>query len=80
MSLHAHLSATLHDGIRAEHNGATCQLAIIGADGQIIDAGDAVNRAITKLIAEAWRNTMIGQGHLRVLAKPEPSKPGRLAA
>ena len=51
-------------------NGQPAQLAIIAADGSIAAIGADVAREIEAAVINCLRNTMKGQGFLRVLSNP----------
>ncbi|MET3554905.1 hypothetical protein [Burkholderia sp. 567] len=51
-------------------NGEPATLAVIDMQGRIIDSGPNVMRAVWEVAIRAYRNFLIGNGHLRVLSKP----------
>lgn len=51
-------------------DGNPATLAVVDRDGNVIDAGPAVARAVWDVAIRSYRNFLIGSGHLRVLSKP----------
>lgn len=51
-------------------NGQPAQLAIIAADGSIAAIGADVAREIEAAVINCLRNTLKGQGFLRVISNP----------
>ncbi|WGS40379.1 hypothetical protein LFL97_11575 [Burkholderia sp. JSH-S8] len=70
-SLASAISAVSYQGLSvAAPTGEPATLAVIDQSGKVIDAGPAVMRAVWDVAIVAYRNFLIGSGHLRVLAKP----------
>ena len=55
-------------------DGRPATLAIIDADGRVIESGPAVVRAVWNVVIEAYRNYWRGMGWLKVRA-PAPERP-----
>ncbi|QVN18941.1 hypothetical protein [Burkholderia pyrrocinia] len=51
-------------------DGAPATLAVVDQNGKVIEAGPSVMRAVWDVAIRSYRNFLIGNGHLRVLAKP----------
>ncbi|AIO49743.1 putative bcep22gp07 [Burkholderia cepacia] len=51
-------------------DGNPATLAVVDQNGKIVEAGPSVMRAVWDVAIRAYRNFLIGNGHLRVLAKP----------
>lgn len=64
----AQISAVVHEGLNITANGQPCQLAIINADGQIIESGEQVAREAFAVAVESYKNMLKGMGHLRVFS------------
>lgn len=60
---YAGLSVTTADGKPAH-------LAVVDDDGRVLAAGDEIEKAAWEAAILAYRNFLIGKGHMRVLAKP----------
>ncbi|KVU10339.1 hypothetical protein [Burkholderia ubonensis] len=70
-SLASAISAVSYQGLSvATPNGDPATLAVLDQNGHVIDAGPAVVRAVWDVAIAAYRNFLMGTGHLRVLAKP----------
>lgn len=67
-----HIHAVSHEPPRATYNGRAAQLAIITDDGTVIAAGIEVAREFEAAVINCFRNTLKGQGYLRVRSKPIP--------
>ena len=66
---HAHVTGVPHEGLTiTTADGRPARLAISDDEGRVIEAGPAVQRAIWRTAAQALRNLLQGQGHLRVRA------------
>ncbi|MBB2918286.1 hypothetical protein [Cupriavidus alkaliphilus] len=71
---HCAISAVSFQGLTVTTaDGRPAKLAVIDADGNVLDAGRDVENAAFKVAVEAYRNFLMGSGHLRVLAKPPGS-------
>ena len=67
----AQISAVIHRGLSVQtRDGRPARLAIIDADGQVIEAGPAVAREAWNVAIASYRNFLIGQGHLLVRSGP----------
>lgn len=65
------ISAVSFEGLSVTGpDGAPATLAIIDSNGRIIESGPSVMDAAWKVAIKAYRNFLIGNGHLRVLTKP----------
>lgn len=51
-------------------DGNPATLAVVDQNGEVVDAGPSVMRAVWDVAIRSYRNFLIGNGHLRVLAKP----------
>ena len=51
-------------------NGQPGQLAVIAPDGSISAIGEEVAREFEATVINCYRNTLKGQGYLRVLSNP----------
>lgn len=70
-SLASTISAVSFQGLSVmTPNGEQATLAVVDKNGQIIEAGPSVMRAVWDVAIRSYRNFLIGNGHLRVLAKP----------
>jgi hypothetical protein len=68
---HSRISANINTGYQLQTaDGRPARLAIIDADGNVIEAGDAVAREAWNLCLAVQRNFWIGQGHLVVHSAP----------
>ncbi len=82
----AEISAVIHQGLTVKlADGRPGKLAIVDADGSIVDASPAVARAAWLVSIACHKNFLIGQGHLRVLSGPIPgigeqAEEGRMVA
>jgi len=69
----AEISAVIHQGLTVKlADGRPGKLAIVDADGAIVDASPAVAREAWLVSIACHKNFLIGQGHLRVLSGPIP--------
>ncbi|MBR8234208.1 MULTISPECIES: hypothetical protein [unclassified Burkholderia] len=50
--------------------GNLATLAVVDQNGKIVEAGPSMMRAVWDIAISAYRNFLIGNGHLRVLSKP----------
>lgn len=82
------ISANVSSGYQlTTADGRPARLAIIDADGNVVEAGDAVAREAWNVCIAAQKNFWIGQGHLVVHSAPPglagsqkaPVKAGRRA-
>lgn len=80
------ISANVNSGYQVhDAAGRPARLAIIDADGNVIEAGDSVAREAWNVCIAVQKNFWIGQGHLVVhagppgsaAAQPEPAKRAR---
>lgn len=60
------ISAVSHEGLTVRVNGRPARLAVILEDGTIISAGADVAREAEAVAVNCYRNTLRGQGFLRV--------------
>ncbi|AWG33157.1 hypothetical protein [Burkholderia cenocepacia] len=51
-------------------DGNPATLAVVDQNGKIVEGGPSVMRAVWDVAIRSYRNFLIGNGHLRVLAKP----------
>ena len=61
-----YITAVSHEIPRAVFNGRAVRLAIIDDEGQVIAAGPEVAREFEATVINCHRNTLKGQGFLRV--------------
>ena len=64
------ISAVTHEGLTVTINGKPGRLAVIDEDGRVVVAGAGVAREAMGVAVNCYRQTWIGQGHLRVLSAP----------
>ncbi|QOQ83678.1 hypothetical protein INP81_07325 [Comamonas thiooxydans] len=64
------VQAVSHTPPQVTINGQPGQLAVIAADGSIVAIGVEVAREVEAAVINCLRNTMKGQGFLRVLSNP----------
>ena len=70
-ALSSAITAVSYEGLSVSTStGEAAALAVIDRNGRIIDAGPAVARAVWDVAIAAYRNFLMGTGHLRVLTKP----------
>lgn len=68
---HSRISANVNTGYRlTTADGRPARMAIIDADGNIIDAGEAVAREAWNVCIAVQKNFWLGQGHLVVDSSP----------
>ena len=60
-------------------DGKPAHLAVIDSRGRVIAAGREVEHAAWEASVLAYREFLIGQGHMRVLRRPESSKVDKAA-
>lgn len=65
-----YIHAVSHQPPTATYQGKPVQLAIITADGKVIAAGEQLSREIESAVINCYRNTLKGQGFLRVTSNP----------
>lgn len=64
-------SAVSFEGLRVRTaSGEPATLAVIDANGNVIEAGPTVLDEAFKVAVEAYRNFLKGAGHLRALSRP----------
>lgn len=69
----AEISAVIHQGLTVKlADGRPGKLAIVDADGVVVDASPAVAREAWLVSIACHKNFLIGHGHLRVLSGPIP--------
>ena len=74
------ISSVSHEGITVTVNGKPARLAILGEDGRVAAAGDAVAKEVEAVVVNAYRNFIKGQGFLRIRSELPMIAPERLAA
>lgn len=68
---HSCINANVNTGFQiTTADGSPARLAIIDAEGNIIEAGDAVAREAWNVCIAVIKNFRIGQGHLIVHSSP----------
>lgn len=68
----AEISAVIHQGLTVRTaSGKPARLAIIDADGNILESGEDVAREAFNTAIACYKNFLRGQGHLRT-ASPTP--------
>lgn len=68
---HVRISANINTGYQVTTaDGRPARLAIIDADGNVIEAGTAVAREAWNVCIAVQKNFWIGQGHLVVHSSP----------
>ncbi|MDP3848588.1 MAG: hypothetical protein Q8R10_19390 [Pseudomonas sp.] len=68
---HSRISANINTGYRlTTADGRPARLAIIDADGNVLEAGEAVAREAWNVCIAVQKNFWIGQGHLVVDSSP----------
>jgi hypothetical protein len=78
---HCTISANVSTGFQVKTaDGRPASLAIVDADGNVIEAGEAVAREAWAVCIAVQKNFWIGQGHLVVHSSPpglgrDPAKP-----
>lgn len=78
---HARISANVNTGYQVTTaDGKPARLAIIDADGNVVEAGPAVAKEAWNVCIAVQKNFWIGQGHLVVHSSPPgQSKPAKAA-
>lgn len=70
-TLSSAITAVSYEGLSVSTpTGEAATLAVVDQNGNVIDAGPAVARAVWDVAIAAYRNFLMGTGHLRVLTKP----------
>jgi len=65
------ISGVCHEGLSiSTKDGRPTRLAVIDADGNIIDAGPAVAREAWNVTLAVYKNFLVGHGHLRIFSRP----------
>lgn len=65
------ISGVCHEGLTiSTKDGRPARLAVIDADGNIIDAGPEVAREAWNVTLAIYKNFLIGYGHLRIFSRP----------
>jgi hypothetical protein len=65
------ISAVSFEGLSvATLDGRPARLAVVDADGKVIESGASISDAVWDVAIKAYREFLKGSGHLRVLAKP----------
>lgn len=68
---HSRISANVNTGYQiTTADGRPARMAIIDADGNVIETGDAVSREAWNVCIAVQKNFWIGQGHLVVHSAP----------
>ena len=66
------ISAISYEGLSVRtEDGRSATLAIVDSDGHVIASGHDVELAAWEAAVKAYRDYLMGQGHLRTLVKPE---------
>lgn len=65
-----HITAVSHAPPQASYQGRRVRLAIVDDNGHILAAGEAVAREVEAVVINCYRNTLRGQGFLRVHSQP----------
>lgn len=66
------ISAVVFEGVSVtDAMGRPASLAVIDQAGVVVATGPAVAQAVWDASVEAYRNHLIGKGHLRALKRPE---------
>ncbi|KVF71063.1 hypothetical protein WS75_23110 [Burkholderia sp. FL-7-2-10-S1-D7] len=55
-------------------DGNPATLAVVDQNGETVEAGRSVMRAVWDVAIRSYRNFLIGNGHLRVLTQPPTSR------
>lgn len=77
---HSCISANVNTGYQmTTADGRPARLAIIDADGNILEAGDAVAREAWNVCIAVQKNFWIGQGHLVVHSAPTGTQTAKAA-
>ncbi|WP_363800052.1 hypothetical protein ABU614_08555 [Lysobacter firmicutimachus] len=65
------ITAVSYEGLSVRTNdGRRATLAVVDADGRVIASGRDVEHAAWEAAVKAYRDFLVGQGHLRTLVKP----------
>lgn len=65
------ISAVSHSGLSVTTGaGQPARLAVVDANGNVIDASEEVAKAAWDAAVQSYRNFLMGTGHLRVLTRP----------
>lgn len=65
------ISGVCYEGLSVStKDGKPARLAVIDADGNILDAGPEVAREAWNVTLAVYKNFLIGKGHLRILSEP----------
>lgn len=74
-ALSSAITAVSYEGLRVSTpTGEAATLAVVDQNGNVIDVGPAVTRAVWDVAIAAYRNFLMGTGHLRVLTKPTSAR------
>lgn len=77
----ATISAVSFEGLTAKNtDGRSARLAIIDEDGNILEAGPAVEKEVWNVAIACYKNFLIGNGHIRVFNAPPGGEAGKAAA
>jgi hypothetical protein len=63
------IGANSNEGLKVTVDGAPARLAVVTADGSILD-GDAIAQEAFAVSVNAYRDFLRAQGHLRVWSRP----------
>lgn len=65
------ISGVCYEGLSiSTKDGKPARLAVIDADGNILDAGPEVAREAWNVTLAVYKNFLIGNGHLRIFSGP----------
>lgn len=65
------ISGVTHEGLTiTTKDGRPARLAVIDADGNIIEIGQAVAKEAWNVTLAVYKNFLIGHGHLRIFSSP----------
>lgn len=67
------ISASGHEGLSATVNGTPARLALVLDDGSVVE-GAAIAEEVFAVSANAYRDYLRGEGHLRTVSPPVSSK------
>lgn len=74
-ALSSAITAVSYEGLSVSTpTGEAATLAVVDQSGNVIDAGPDVARVVWDVAIAAYRNFLMGTGHLRVLSKPASAK------
>lgn len=66
------ISAISYEGVTAvTADGKPARFALLDEDGNVIAAGKEIADAAWQASVNAYRQFLMGQGHLRILTKPD---------